>query len=184
MCQVNLLPWRRLRRQRRARLVALLLATELLLASGLMGFLARRAYEQRGELGARLTQWQQREKQALGLRLRMDLLLARRQRLERALGLQRQAGAANQRYRLLFEQLPVLLPPGLWLTRLRLRDGELHLSGCSERYEHISTVDRRLARHPLFAPVRWRQIDQLENGRFSFDLQTAWPAGVANDGLH
>lgn len=181
MYQVNLLPWRRQRRRRRARLVALALAAELLLASGLMGLQARRWQDQRLEFGARLTQWQQREKQALEPRLRRGQLLECQQRLESTLRLQRQAKAGNMRYRRLFEQLPGLLPPGLWLTRLRAHEEGLSLSGCSERYKDLSILHRRLSRHPLFAPVRWREIEQRENGRFNFDLHMPWPIGAMDD---
>ncbi|WP_410013234.1 PilN domain-containing protein [Sodalis sp. C49] len=181
MYQVNLLPWRRQRRRRRARIMSLALAVELLLASGLLGLQARRGHEQLAELGALLSQWQQREKQIRGQRQRMERLLERRQELENKLRGRRRANAGNQRYRQLLDQLPGLLPPGLWLTRLRLCGTEVHISGCSERYAHISTADRLLSRHPRFASIRWRRIEQQENGRFSFELQAAWPAGAADD---
>ncbi|NDL64476.1 PilN domain-containing protein [Acerihabitans arboris] len=181
MCQVNLLPWRRQRRRRRARVLMLVLAAELLLASGLMGLQALRWRKEQPGLGVRLAQWQQRETRAHELRLRLTQRIEWHQRLERTLRLQRQAKAHNQRYQRLFDELPGLLPPGLWLTALRQRDGRLSVSGCSERYDDIGTVNSQLSRHAWSAPGRWREISQREQGRFSFDWQTAWPGGVTDD---
>ncbi|WP_413736731.1 PilN domain-containing protein [Sodalis sp. RH21] len=179
MYQVNLLAWRRRRSHRRAAIFMLALALELLLAGGVAGLLTARWRNEQAALAARLAQRQRQEQQAAEEQRWFLQRREQHQRLARTLRAYRRAAADNRRYSHLLEQLPSLLPPGVWLTRLRQRDGQLLVSGCCERHGDIGSLSRRLSRHPLFTQMRWQEIGQGENGHFLFHFQAAWTPRTA-----
>ncbi len=175
MYQVNLLPWRQRRRRRRARVLAAVLAAELLLAFALSGWLWLCWREEQPALAARLVRLQQQERQV------QQQWRERRQRVELCGRLQgtlnqyRRIRSGNEHYYRFFQQLPALLSPGLWLTSLRLREGELLAEGCSRSYAAIVETNGRLGRHLLLKPAQWGEITRLENGSLRFRLQASWP---------
>ncbi|WP_213993268.1 PilN domain-containing protein [Sodalis sp. dw_96] len=181
MCQVNLLPWRQRRRRRRARAVIIVLAAELLLAFCSTGGSWLRWREEQSSLAARLALLQQQQRHALQQRSEHQQRVAQCARLQDTLKHYRRIRQANQQYYRFFQQLPALLPPGLWLTSLRLREGRLLAGGCSRSYAAIVETNSRLGRHPLLKPAHWHEITRLENGLLRFQLQTPWPGRAINN---
>jgi pilus assembly protein HofN len=175
MYQVNLLPWRQQRRRRRAMAAGAVLAAELLLALCITGGLALRWREEQTVLSARqallLRQQEQARRQRHELQQRMDQCARLQDTLDRC----RRNRLVNQRYQRFFQHLPALLPPGLWLTSLRLREGRLLAEGCSRGYAAIAETDSRLRHHPPLETAHWREIARLENGLLRFQLQASWP---------
>jgi len=175
MYQVNLLPWRQRRRRRRARAVGAVLAAELLLALCSTGGLWLSWRDEQSALMGRLALLQQQQRLAQRQwREHQECLELCGQR-QNILNHYRRIRQGNQHYYRFFQRLPALLPPGLWLTSLRLREGRLLADGCSRDYAAIVETSSRLGRYPLLKPAHWREITRLENGLLRFQLQTPWP---------
>ncbi len=184
MYQVNLLPWRQRRNRRRAVLLILTLTLVMLLTGAAIGLLAFHWRGERADLTARLGQWQRQAqweaRQQLGIQRRTEQY----RRLAHSLKIYRQTASDNRRFSRLLDQLPTLLPAGLWLTGLHQQDGNVVISGCCERYGDIVSLRRRLVDSALFTHLHWQEIGQRENGYFSFTFQAGWPRrhGAAHHG--
>jgi len=175
MFQVNLLPWRQRRDRRRAARVILALALEMLLAGAAMGLLAAHWRSERTDLSARLEQWQRQAQWEANQQLGVQRCTQRLQRMAHRLGIYRQAALDNRRFSQLLDQLPALLPAGLWLTGLHQQAGAVVISGCGERYGDILSLRKRLVDASVFTDLRWQEIGQRENGYFSFTFSAGWP---------
>lgn len=183
MFQVNLLPWRQRRWRRRAALFALTLLLELLVAGVALGQWVALWRDERGDLGDRLVQCRRREQRAQEQRQRLQQPLAQHRRLAQDLRRCRAAAADNRRFSQLLEQLPALLPAGLWLTRLCQQNGAIVFSGCCVRDEDLITLSKRLTGDALFSRLQWQALGRGENGVFSFTFQIPWrPRAIGDAG--
>jgi pilus assembly protein HofN len=171
MLTVNLLPWRlqRWQRQRQQHLMLLVscagLCSLILLLCGWRGYL--------------VDQQQQAEQRQLTQRIgELDQQLIEQQRLL----LQRDALVQTQRrqqmrqlqhlaWQQFWQQLPELMPAGLWLNRVERRQGQLVLEGLASGMAEISDFRRLLAKHSLFPVIRQGNVQRQPEGHYSFTLR-------------
>ncbi|MEA9390898.1 PilN domain-containing protein [Acerihabitans sp. TG2] len=175
MYQVNLLPWRQRRARRRSRLFSFTLALEMLLAGLVSGLLAFHWRSEQADLAERLGQWQRQAQWTFDQQQHVQRQIEQHRRMAHRLSFYRQSALNNQYFSRLLDQLPTLLPAGLWLTGLRQQEGTLVISGCCECYGDILSLRRRLGASELFSHVRWQGISRRNNGHFRFTFQTDWP---------
>ncbi|MBN3175307.1 PilN domain-containing protein [Pectobacterium brasiliense] len=185
MLLINLLPWRNTRiRQRARRWLALLwLQTGLMLCLIAATYLLWQNRQQRAqdELNAVLVQQQQ-------LTVQYQQTHQAREALRRYLEQERGETIVqhdNRRNLHLLDQLAGMVPARLWLTEIADRGSHLLLSGVSENYHDIITLQHELSRHVSVERVQLLHTSRERgvNTPLRFSFQANWrDAGVSLPG--
>lgn len=174
MLQVNLLPWRERRRQKRQRYwllcgVLALLFSLLLLSS--LGFYLHRVQL---KYGAERDQWQ-RHAHALAVETeRRKLAMEKRQQLEQYIEQQRQWALRSGRYLQLLQQLAWRVPAKAWLTGLEEHEKGLLFTGQSEEYAAIVTLTHSLGRYVDLMNVSLAEVHQQPDRTLRFMVNANW----------
>lgn len=175
MYQVNFLPWRQRREQRRGYFWLGVLSLQLAALLLALFLVAGQLHHQQTQRQAGLA--------VLGEELAALTMQARQQQQDRAqqarhnVFAQRQARNAqhNQRYWQLLQQLSTAVPPSLWLTAL---DSDpvngLRLRGLSRYPEAVTQFERRLTGVSMLHRQRLAEVAQRDDGLFSFTLAAQW----------
>lgn len=173
--QVNLLPWRQRRDRRRVRLFTFVLTLDMLLAGLAIGLLVYHWRSEQADLAARLGQWQRQARWEADEQQRDQRQTEQHRQMAHSLRIYRQSALSNRCFSRLLDQLPALLPAGLWLTALRQQGGIVEISGCCEGYGDIVSLRTRLGEANLFSHLHWQEIGRRNNGHFSFTFRAEWP---------
>lgn len=171
MVAVNLLPWRAWRWQRQRRQSMIALGLTLLLLT----------------LVVLLLYWQEHQalihvrRQHAQLSPVLERLVARAEQQKHLLqqldGLQQQRVWLRQQSRQfsvwqqLWQDLPVMLPDGLWLTRLEKHDAQLLLEGRALQMQAIRHFRQRLTGVAFFAQIRQGNVQRQPEGDYHFTLR-------------
>ena len=172
MLQVNLLPWRALRRQRRMRdWLRLFAVTPVLVITGtflLVAFLMQERALRQLHLSA--------------LNSAAQTLVLRQQRVETAAvqlnALTEKRALSHQRLQRgrddlqLLELLASRMPEDIWLNELTERQGMLTLKGEGRFYHQILALSDTLSASELLGHVRLSDVQQKPDGTLSFVMQT------------
>lgn len=176
MLLINLLPWRKIRLHRQARLWLRLLWLQigvmlcLIAASDLLW----QHWQQRAQDALNAVRIQQQQLTALHQQTqRVQEMLHRYQEQERAEAAIRHD---NRRTLHLLDRLAGLMPARLWLTEIADRGSHLLLSGVSESYHDIIALQDALLRHAAVERVQLRHTSREPgaNGGLRFSFQTNW----------
>ncbi|MFJ5454622.1 PilN domain-containing protein [Pectobacterium jejuense] len=176
MLLINLLPWRKTQIRQRARrwLGLLWLQTGLMLCLIATSYLLWHNRQQRAEdeLNAVLAQQQQ-------LTTRYQQTHQAREALRRYLEQERVQAVIlhdNRRNLHLFDQLAGMMPARLWLTEIADRGSYLLLSGVSENYHDIITLQHALSRHVSVERVQLLHTSRERgvNTPLRFSFQANW----------
>ncbi|PWD63736.1 PilN domain-containing protein [Pectobacterium parmentieri] len=176
MLLINLLPWRNTQIRQRARrwLGLLWLQTGLMLCLIAASYLFWQHRQQRAQDGLNAVLAQQQQLTALYQQTHLA-----REALHR-LQVQERAEAVilhdNRRNLHLLERLAGMMPERLWLTEIVDRGSYLLLTGVSENYHDIITLQHALLRHVAVERVQVLRTSRergVDNG-LRFSLQADW----------
>ncbi|MEQ6969933.1 PilN domain-containing protein [Pectobacterium polaris] len=185
MLLINLLPWRKTQMRQRARrwlgLLWLQMGLMLCLIAASYLFWQHRQQRAQDEINAVLAQQQQ-------LTARYQQTHQAREVLRRYLEQERAEAIVqhdNRRNLHLLDQLAGMMPTRLWLTEIADRSSHLLLSGVSENYHDIITLQHALSRHVSVERVQLLHTSRERgvNTRLRFSFQANWrDTGVSSPG--
>ncbi|MER0048762.1 PilN domain-containing protein [Pectobacterium odoriferum] len=176
MLLINLLPWRKTQMRQRARrwLGLLWLQTGLMLCLITASYLFWQHRQQRAQDELNIALAQQQQLTALYQQTHQARETLRRyQAQERA---EVRGRHDNRRNLHLFDQLAGMMPARLWLTEIADRGSHLLLSGVSENYHDIITLQHVLLRHASVERVQLLQTSRERgvNTGLRFSFQANW----------
>ncbi|ACT05148.1 Fimbrial assembly family protein [Dickeya chrysanthemi Ech1591] len=176
MLTVNLLVWRPRLLYRRMRL-SLLLSGIVLLGIGGAAAILRGHYQQQRMWWTQQIEWVVLQPPRYE-QLYLQTFAAWQQRETRLAqqAAQEQSRRRNQRYQILLEQLPIVLPDSLWLTEISDDGSRIHVSGVSNHYSAVVALTNVMAvlPHIADADVQQTERDPQNRARLNFSLRFYW----------
>ncbi|WP_114193030.1 PilN domain-containing protein [Edaphovirga cremea] len=174
MLQVNLLPWREKRQQKRQRYWLLCGALALLFSLLLLSSLGFYLHRVQLKYGAERDRWQ-RHAHALAVETeRRKLAMEKRQQLEQRIEQQHQWALRSGRYLQLLQQLAWRVPAKAWLTGLEEHEKGLLFTGQSEEYAAIVTLTHSLSRYVDLMNVSLSEVHQQPDRTLRFMVNANW----------
>ncbi|MBR7628511.1 PilN family type IV pilus biogenesis protein TapN [Aeromonas popoffii] len=188
MSNINLLPWREARAQRQKKQFGVMLGIFLAITAAL-GFAADWLVEQQISYQQQRNQRLLQEMTILDAQLgEIRLLKERRKELiDRMQLIERLQMRRNLPVRL-FNQLPSLVPNGVYLNTLVLQDNQIDVNGKTEAYGRVASMMRRIdgsgwLEQSQLSTIFATDVAPVSLSQFSMTFQVAAAAGTAVDAV-
>lgn len=172
MLQVNLLPWRKLRRQKRMRSWLKIFVSVPLSVVVCAWLLAAFIVQERTLLQVKLSALNSGIQKIMLQQRRVDVASAQVKVLAETRLLSHQRVLQSRDYLQLLELLALKMPEELWLTELTEHQGMLTLKGEGRLYHDILALSEILSAGELLSKVSLSAVQQQPNHNLSFVMKT------------
>ncbi|MBU9842514.1 MULTISPECIES: PilN domain-containing protein [Rahnella] len=176
MLQVNLLPWRKLRRQKRMRCWLKIFVSFPVSVVVCAWLLAAFIAQERTLLQVKLSALNSGIQKIMLQQRRVEAASAQVKVLTEARLLSHQRVQRSRDYLQLLELLALKMPEELWLTELTEHQGMLTLKGEGRLYHDILALSDMLSAGDLLSKVSLSDVQQQPNQNLSFVMKTQFRA--------